>query len=108
MESGASELGDAGLERNSRPRRRLLEDQPDRAIREDGGGPAGGAVGLELVREVEDLLELVSRPAAKRSEIAAFQALRHSRILLSSYLDNQALRFYTAKAVITRKEGGSR
>ena len=51
----AAELEDAGLERQARARRGLLEEQGDGAARER---PRGGGVGLERERAVEQRVQL--------------------------------------------------
>ena len=77
MERRAAELGHSDLERDARPGRRLLEDQPDGAAGEEVGRLALGARRLQLVGEVEDLLELIASPRPDRREIPALEACRH-------------------------------
>ena len=61
------ELGDPDLEGDARARRGLVEDEPDRPPGQEPKLAAARALGLELVREVEQRLELVrdstQRPA---------------------------------------------
>jgi hypothetical protein len=54
----AAQLGDPGLERDARARRRLLEEQRDGAPRE---GSRGQRLGLELERAVEQPPDLGGR-----------------------------------------------
>ena len=69
----AAELRDPDLERDASSRRRLVEDQPDGAAGENAQlGPAR-ALGLELVREVEERLELGARPGGDAREAPALQ-----------------------------------
>ena len=74
-----AELGDPDLEGDARPRRRLVEDQPDRAAREDAELGSSRTLGLELVREVEQRLELGTRPRGDAGEAPALQVSGYAR-----------------------------
>ena len=85
VERHSAELGDADLEADTRPRRRLVEDQPDRPAGEDAQLLPAGALLLQLVGEVERGLELLARPVADPREAAPLQQLgdpRHGAILV--------------------------
>ena len=75
----AAELCDPDFERDARPRRRLVEDQPDRAARKDAQLGSTGALGLELVREIEERFELGARPGCDAREAPALQLRRDAR-----------------------------
>src|SRR5262249_29849147 len=65
-----AELRDADLERDPRPRRRLLEDQRDRPAGERVAALAPVAAALELLGSVEQSQELVSIELLSGQEIA--------------------------------------
>ena len=74
----AAELVDGELERDARPQRRLLEEEPDRAPGEEGLVDIALALVLQPVGEVEDGEQLFARPVGDAQVIAALQALHRS------------------------------
>ena len=78
-ERHAAELRDADLERHACPRRRLVEDEPDRAARQDAELGTPRALGLQLVREVEERLQILTRPAGDAREARSLQVGRGRR-----------------------------
>ena len=68
------ELRDPDLERDARPRRRLVEDQPDRSTGEHSQLGSARALGLELVGEIQQGLELVPTPVRHAREVATLEA----------------------------------
>ena len=78
-ERHAAELGDPDLEGDARPGRGLVEDETDRPAREDAKLRASRALGLQLVGELEQERELVTRPRRDPREAAALQLFRHAR-----------------------------
>ena len=86
VETGAAELRDPDLERDARPRRRLLEDHAERPAGEEVRLLAGGAGRLQLVGEVEHRQPLVARPVGDTREAPPAKPFRdrdHAPILAS-------------------------
>ena len=76
VEPVAAELRDPDLERDSRSRRGLLEDEPDRPAGQELVRLALALELLQLVGQVEDALQLLGAPASDAREVPPFQVLR--------------------------------
>jgi hypothetical protein len=77
-----AQLRDPDLERDPRAGRGLVEDEADRAPRQQAELRPPRALGLQLVGEVEESRELVARPAGDACEAPSFQVrgdARHGR-----------------------------
>ena len=73
VEGQPAQLGDADLGADARTRRRLLEDETDRAPREHAELLAACPFDLQLVRKVERERQLFPRPVADAGEAAALE-----------------------------------
>ena len=69
----AAELLDRELEGNSRPQRRLLEQQAETAAGEERFVDVALALVLQAVGEVEDGEQLLAAPVGNPQKIAAFE-----------------------------------
>ena len=78
-ERHAAQLRDSDLERDPRPRRRLVEDQADRPPGENAQLGTPSALRFQLVREVEERLQLVARPVCDTREAPALEIVRYAR-----------------------------
>src|SRR5215212_2515229 len=76
VEAATAELVDPDLERDTGPRRRLLEDHSERAAGEKVVLLAAPLESLELVGELEDLEEVVAAPVGDARERAPLEAIR--------------------------------
>ena len=89
VERHAAELCDPDLGADPRPRRRLTEDEPDRAAGEDPKLLAARALDLQFVGEVERRPELVGAPVGDPREATALERLGdpgHGAIVLRQNL----------------------
>ena len=76
VERGPAEVAHAGLERDTRPGRGLVEDHPERAAREETV-LARARRALELVGQVEQRAQLARRPVRDAKEVATPEVHRH-------------------------------
>jgi HSP20 family protein len=101
VERSPAELVHPDLEGDPRPGRGLLEDHPERSAGEKVVLLSGLLLPLQLVRQIENLQELVPAPVATRVNDLPFTRPRSYAV----GVDKHALRFYPGLRVKSMKGG---